>query len=637
MKLGDLFIKLGLQKGDFDKGIDDAKRKTSAFGESMKKIGGMIAGVFAVGAITNYLREASKVAAETENVRTAFIRLGGGAYFNDLNNAVRGTLSQVDLMKNTIQATNFGIPIKDLANLFKFATDRASQTGQSVEYLTQSIVMGIGRKSVLILDNLGISAVQLREKLKKVGEEAATVGDISEAIGSIAQEQFKRMGEQATTTAQKLDDVKGSWNDIKVAIGDAINQNDLFIGGIKLLNNYLNVFSKQAENAMTNASSRVKKFMGTMPESIADQKEKIKAEIERINQEISSIEGKQSSFDWLTIGTKRAHDERKQEINTLKNQAIELAGIFDALKIKEEPRTVLQRISDLELLISTEKKLASQKNISSEEAITHANAIKKAEEDLKQLREIAGVAAQKTYKQQLDDIIAINKALEDEKEAQRILRMDFYGEKVAPITPIGTPSQLQSTPIDTSSLADMSNYLKSVSEKREKWTEEEVQSWNEFADELNQTIASGIGDAINSLANGFAEMIATGDWDWGNFGASILKTIGGFLQQLGGLFIAYGLANLEFFKALTSGPNPIGAGLAIAAGAGLIAAGALATSFSSKWASGGSASVSAASGYSNYSQSNAAAVISGNVVFELEGTKLRGALNNADRKNRYIR
>lgn len=634
MKLGDLFIKLGLQKGDFDKGIDDAKRKTSAFGESMKKIGGMIAGVFAVGAITNYLREASKVAAETENVRTAFIRLGGGAYFNDLNNAVRGTLSQVDLMKNTIQATNFGIPIKDLANLFKFATERASQTGQSVEYLTQSIVMGIGRKSVLILDNLGISAVQLREKLKKVGEEAATVGDVSEAIGSIAQEQFKRMGEQANTTAQKLDDVKGSWNDIKVAIGDAINQNDLFIGGIKLLNNYLNVFSKQAENAMTNASSRVKKFMGTMPESIADQKEKIKAEIERINQEISSIEGKQSSFDWLTIGTKRAHDERKQEINTLKNQAIELAGIFDALKIKEEPRTVLQRISDLEFLISMEKKLASQKNISSEDAIAHSNAIKKAEEELKQLREIAGIAAQKTYKQQLDDIIAINKALEDEKEAQRILRMDFYGEKVAPITPIGTPSQLQSTPIDTSSLADMSNYLKSVSEKREKWTEEEKKSWQDFNDELNQIIESGISDAIGTMAAGFGEMLAMNDWDWSDFGSKILDSIGKFMQQFGAAMVAMGIAQLQ----LNLGMTTLNPALLIGGGAALIAAGAALSSLASQGMKGSkSSATSPASGYSNYSQSNAAAVISGNVVFELEGTKLRGALNNSDRKNRYIR
>jgi len=282
MKIGDLFIKLGLQKDGFDKGLNDAKRQTSSFGSMMKSVGGMIGGIFAVGAITSFVKESMKLAGETENVRKAFIRLGGGSYFSDLNNAVRGTLSQVDLMKNTIQATNFGIPIKDLANLFKFATERAAQTGQSVEYLTQSIVMGIGRKSVLILDNLGISAVQLREKLKKVGEEAATVGDVAEAIGQIAQEQFRRMGEQASTTAQKLDNVRGSWTNIKIAIGDAINQNMLFTSSVKFLSEYMGVFSKQTENAMVNAGGRVKKFMAGIPKDIESQKAAIKKEVENI-------------------------------------------------------------------------------------------------------------------------------------------------------------------------------------------------------------------------------------------------------------------------------------------------------------------------------------------------------------------
>ena len=56
MKLADLFVKLGLKKDGFDKGIDDSKKKTNAFGSSIKKIGGYIAGAFAVSAVTNFVK-----------------------------------------------------------------------------------------------------------------------------------------------------------------------------------------------------------------------------------------------------------------------------------------------------------------------------------------------------------------------------------------------------------------------------------------------------------------------------------------------------------------------------------------------------------------------------------------------------
>ena len=55
--------------------------------------------------------------------------------------------------------------------------------------------MGIGRKSPLILDNLGISAVQLRQRLKGVGTEAASVADIAAVVGDIASEAMEKSGE----------------------------------------------------------------------------------------------------------------------------------------------------------------------------------------------------------------------------------------------------------------------------------------------------------------------------------------------------------------------------------------------------------------------------------------------------------
>ena len=58
---------------------------------------------------------------------------------------------------------------ENLGSYLAFATKRAEETGQSVDYLVDSIIMGIGRKSPMILDNLGISIVDIRNEMEKTG------------------------------------------------------------------------------------------------------------------------------------------------------------------------------------------------------------------------------------------------------------------------------------------------------------------------------------------------------------------------------------------------------------------------------------------------------------------------------------
>src|SRR5690606_14702252 len=93
---------------------------------------------------------------------------------------------ELNLMKRAVQGSNFDISLQSLPKLLEFAAVRAQQTGQSVDYLVDSIVTGIGRKSPLILDNLGISASQLREEMNGVSLASASVGEVAEAVGRIA-------------------------------------------------------------------------------------------------------------------------------------------------------------------------------------------------------------------------------------------------------------------------------------------------------------------------------------------------------------------------------------------------------------------------------------------------------------------
>ena len=50
-KIGDLFVRLGLKKSEFDRGMDEAKAKTRGFGESMKEIGAKAKVAFAAIAV----------------------------------------------------------------------------------------------------------------------------------------------------------------------------------------------------------------------------------------------------------------------------------------------------------------------------------------------------------------------------------------------------------------------------------------------------------------------------------------------------------------------------------------------------------------------------------------------------------
>lgn len=220
-KLADLFVKLGLNNSSFNKGLKDSEKKTSAFGKGINKIGGLIAGAFAVTQIAAFGKELVLLGGIAEGVRTAFNRIADDDVLRDLQAATKGTVAELELMKRAVSAQNLGLPVENLASLFEFATKRAQETGESVDFLVTSIVTGIGRKSPLILDNLGISAIDLRNKLDGVGIGLASVADVAAAVGEIAAESMAKSGEIIETNAVKIDQLRTSWADFKLEIAEA--------------------------------------------------------------------------------------------------------------------------------------------------------------------------------------------------------------------------------------------------------------------------------------------------------------------------------------------------------------------------------------------------------------------------------
>jgi len=213
---------LGLDTREFRNGIRNLDRDLQGFSKNIQNLGGFIGATFAVGVIQDFTMEAVKLGDQLAAAEQGFQRFGNAADLEKLKASTKGMVSEVKLLQQAIQAGNFGIPIQELGDLFAFAQARARETGQEVDFLTQSIVTGIGRKSPLILDNLGISAIQLKERLGGVSAEAATIGDVTKAVSAIAKEELAKMGTSTLSATEEVTQFATEWEDFKADFGRAI-------------------------------------------------------------------------------------------------------------------------------------------------------------------------------------------------------------------------------------------------------------------------------------------------------------------------------------------------------------------------------------------------------------------------------
>ena len=191
-----------------------------------------------VGEIQDAVKQGIELAKQGEGIRIAFERIGNGQILDGLREATHGTVTDIELMKAAVKFSDFKLPVEELGTMLAFAQQKAKDTGQSVDYMVDSIVTGLGRKSLMILDNLGLSAAEVKDKMKETG-------DMTKAVGAIIREQMAKAGDYVETAAdrataanveltnamtrlgetfQPLSDTAASvWTSIKVGALDLLN------------------------------------------------------------------------------------------------------------------------------------------------------------------------------------------------------------------------------------------------------------------------------------------------------------------------------------------------------------------------------------------------------------------------------
>ena len=217
-----------------------------------------------VNTIKDAAAQGIEMAKSGEGIRNAFERLNEPGLLDNLREATHGTVTNMELMKAAVKFNDFKLPLNQLGTMLAFAQQKAKDTGQSVDYMVESITNGLGRQSKPILDNLGISAKEIEERMK-------STGDFTKAVGEIIREQMASAGDYVETAADRATkadvDLKNAMEDLGRTLLPLQEQgvglwNALEIGAIKLLN--------EGITPLVPALINLKETIGGIAESISN-------------------------------------------------------------------------------------------------------------------------------------------------------------------------------------------------------------------------------------------------------------------------------------------------------------------------------------------------------------------------------
>ena len=604
MKLADLFIKLGLQKDGFDKGLNDAKSKTNAFGSAVKKIGGMLAGVFAVGALKSFAKESLNlynIQAQAE--QQLLIALKGR------KDAQRDLIRQAQYLQGlTLFGDEETIRAQALIAAFVKEENQIKKIIPLVQDLATAKMMSLSGAADLVSKTLGSST----NALSRYGIQVEGAVGSSERLESLMKGLNNAFGGQAEAAANVgtggITQFKNAIGDLREEIGKllvtSVDLNKFLSGVVRELRDAFYIITQFRTADQVDEINKLKESLDKMTESEfwdfyqGLSWEKSQAELKEVKaiwEDILSKRGLEGVIGPVSFDISAVEDsipkfkEAEKTIRELEDDTTKLEDKlknYTASQVKERESTIRQ--------ISANKKLIESLTTSNDE-------IEKSATKLQDMTD-ASWAAHDSIMQFFRDIKSESKGIEDIFDLNiqpNLAGAGAVADAANLASSLFGDEKIDEIPIDTQAV---------------------VNQINEFVSTINGALEGGIEGGISAIGEAIGEAFASGDWS--NFGKEVLNVIGGFLKQIGSALIAYGIA----LEAFASG-NPV---LAIAAGTALVILGAAISSMAKAGPMGAGAGSYA--GASSAGAGSASAAIAGDVKFVLEGDKLVGAIDNNKRR-----
>lgn len=200
--------------GSFSSMSSGLKQITSLAGKAGAALGAIGVGVNLAQWFSDSMAKAKELSMEAEGVKLAFDRLNKPNLLDNLNRATHNTISNLELMKQAVKFKDFNLNIEQMGTYLAFAQQKAKDTGESIDYLVNSITTGLGRQSLQILDNLGLSAAEIKNEMKKGG-------DMTTAVANIIKKRMEEAGDYVETAADRAARKEKELNDALVEMGNA--------------------------------------------------------------------------------------------------------------------------------------------------------------------------------------------------------------------------------------------------------------------------------------------------------------------------------------------------------------------------------------------------------------------------------
>lgn len=338
-KLEELRAQLDKTTNAGKKGFDELGNKiekvekdiSGKFLSGIKNIGLAMGIAFGISEIFAFGKEVVNLTGQAEGVKRAFDKINAPNLLDNLRKATKGTVSDLNLMKSAVNANNFQIPLEKMGSLLQFAQERARDTGQSVDYLVESIITGIARKSPLILDNLGLNIQRINAEFKKTG-------DFAKAAFIVVDQELAKGGERALQTADKISIISASWENLKITMGTSST------GVINFLTGVTGDYIQWLNNAVKSTDERLTELGGKYAQQFAPV-EQFKADdrLERLRylaglrkqifQAEREFEKQDADYQGANLGQKmfgtieRKRDEAKLQVEQLNAELKILEGI----------------------------------------------------------------------------------------------------------------------------------------------------------------------------------------------------------------------------------------------------------------------------------------------------------------------
>ena len=181
--------------------------------------------------------ELMELGAKAEQQKQAFKNLAASLgmsadkIIEDLRRMSGETMSTSQIMGKASQAMILGIDPTKLAKMMEISRASARAFGKDVGFMFESIAVGVGRQSKLILDNLGIivSAGDAYEKYAKtLGKSAKELTEMErkQAFLNATLEAGERILQQIDTSTmtnlEKMQKLKAGWQDLAEKIGQSL-------------------------------------------------------------------------------------------------------------------------------------------------------------------------------------------------------------------------------------------------------------------------------------------------------------------------------------------------------------------------------------------------------------------------------